>query len=291
MNKEIRKAMNGEEEEEAGSLWRGLFGQFGKPRPRPHSKHGSALDVKPHNLALNLPRLSELRATEIARPKADIVALDENAKLEDFLEALRTHSYSRMPVFRETLDDPIGLVHVKDIFMEHGLDLAQKPFSLAPFIRPIIYAPASMALLTLLQRMQSEHIHMALIIDEYGGVDGLITIEDILEQIVGEITDEHDASDEENWVLEKPGTYLVHARTEISEFTSETGVSFAMGEAAEEVDTIGGLVITLIARVPVKGEVVRLDDGTEFEIVEADPRRVKKLRIRAPGREQSGREV
>ncbi len=133
-----------------------------------------------------------------------------------------------------------------------------------------------------LHSLQSEHVHMALVIDEYGGVDGLVTIEDILEQIVGDITDEHDEGDEATWQLEKPGVYIADARTDIEDFQEETYVHLPPPENDEDVDTIGGLIMTYTGRVPVKDEVIRTDDGFEFEIVDADPRRIKRVRIRPP---------
>ncbi len=233
-------------------------------------------------LAINFSQLKERRISDIAIPKADIVALPIDADMETFFATLREHGYSRVPVFSDTLDDPSGLVHVKDIFMTYGLDGEAKRFSLEPFVRPLIYVPPSMRVSTLLQKMQNDHIHMALVIDEFGGVDGLITIEDIIEQIVGEITDEHDETNETLWSQDKPGIFMVHARANLEDFERDTGVTLPMPEDEDDVDTIGGLIITHTARVPAKGEVIKTDEGFEFEIVEADPRRIKKVRIRLP---------
>ncbi len=232
-----------------------------------------------HAHPLGLHAIRSVNVSDIAIPKADIVALPVDADFDQFLEVFREHSFSRIPVFRETLDDPLGLVHIKDIFMTYGVDLDKSKFSLEPFIRPLIYVPPSMSLLTLLQKIQTEHVHMALVIDEYGGVDGLITIEDILEEIVGDITDEHDDVDEALWLKEKADVYLVDARAEIQDFESDTHVKLPVPENDEDVDTIGGLIMTYTGRVPVKDEVVRLDESCEFEIVDADPRRIKKVRL------------
>lgn len=236
--------------------------------------------LQKNQFALNLEKLVNARIEDIAVPKADIIALPREASLEDFYTVMRDHGYSRIPIFQDSLDEPLGLVHVKDVFMTYGVQVAADEFSLEAFIRPVIYAPPSMRLLTLLQKMQNEHVHMALVIDEYGGVDGLLTIEDILEQIVGDITDEHDDEEEVMWVLEKPGVYLVSARMPIEDFMAETEQSLHIPEESEDVDTIGGLISTIASRVPAKGEVIKLNDGAEFEIVAADLRRIQRVRIR-----------
>lgn len=246
------------------------------------SIHATPSTVRQTELAQNFSQLKNRRISDIAIPKADIVALPIDTDMETFFATLREHGYSRIPVFSDTLDDPSGLVHVKDLFMTYGLDGEAKNFSLEPFVRPLIYVPPSMRVSTLLQKMQSDHIHMALVIDEFGGVDGLITIEDILEQIVGEITDEHDETNETLWSQERPGIYLVKARTSLEDFERETGVVLPMPEDEDDIDTIGGLIITHTARVPAKGEVIKTDTGFEFEILEADPRRIKTVRIRLP---------
>ena len=146
-------------------------------------------------------------------------------------------------------------------------------------LRPLIYVPPSMTLGALLQRMQAEHIHMALVIDEYGGVDGLVTIEDLLEQIVGDIIDEHDVEEDQLWLEERPGVYLVHARLELDDFFEQTGVELKGQGIEEEYDTIGGLVSSLTNRIPVRGEVVRDKMNNEYRVVDADPRSIKRLRV------------
>lgn len=271
--------LNGAGDDDGGARQRGFLSRFfHKTRAKSKGKN-TAMGQAPE---WNISALKRVKVSDISIPKADIVALPIDADIEDFLNALREHSFSRLPVFRETLDDPLGLVHVKDVFMSYGLELKKQKFSLEPFIRPLIYVPPSMPLLTLLQRMQAEHVHMALVIDEYGGVDGLVTIEDILEEIVGDITDEHDDKEEDLWRLEKPGVYVVDARAEISEFESDTHITLPHPEDGEDVDTIGGLIMTYTGRVPVKDEVIRTDDGFEFVIMDADPRRIKRVRVRPP---------
>ncbi len=149
-------------------------------------------------------------------------------------------------------------------------------------LRPLLYAPPSMALGVLLQKMQAERIHMALVIDEYGGVDGLATIEDLIEQVIGEIDDEHDEAEDKGWIVEKPGQYLVQARAPLDAFEAEIGMRLADEEDGEEIDTMGGLIFMLAGHVPAKGEVITSRGGVVFEVIEADPRRVKRMRVRLP---------
>lgn len=151
-------------------------------------------------------------------------------------------------------------------------------------LRPLLYVPPSMALGILLAKMQNERIHMALVIDEYGGTDGLVTIEDLIEQVVGAIEDEHDVDEAQNWTEEAPGVYIVQAKTALEEFEAEIGMDLTAHEEIdeEEIDSLGGLVFMLTGHVPVRGEVIQHPDGPEFEVIDADPRRIKRLRVRMP---------
>ncbi len=229
-------------------------------------------------MQLNLRNLQTRRIDEIVVPKADIVAVPEDVSLDDLVEAFRTSTLTRLPVYRETLDEPLGLIHLKDLSLRHGFGNG-KSFDLVKLLRPLIYAPPSMPISVLLQKMQSEHIHMALVIDEYGGVDGLVTIEDLLEQIVGEIIDEHDEEEAELWVEETPGVYLAHARAMLQDIEEAAGVDLLPDDLDEDIDTLGGIVVMLAGRVPVQGEVIGDEHGNEFEVIEADPRRIKRLRV------------
>ena len=197
----------------------------------------------------------------------------------------RDSGLSRLPVYKGTLDTPLGMVHLKDFALRHGFNGAGGRFSLKRMLRPMFYVPPSMPIGVLLTKMQSERRHMALVIDEYGGVDGLVTIEDLIEQVVGEIEDEHDTDEDKTWVKEKPGQYIALAKTPLEEFEAEIGQSLTDHEEVdeEEIDTLGGLVFMLSGRVPTRGEVVSHPDGPEFEVVDADPRRIKRLRVRLPG--------
>ena len=251
-----------------GSIWQRLFGPA-KPAPE-------AAPIEPESRALGL--LQSRRIDEIAVPKADIVSISEDATLKEVVDVFRSSTLTRLPVFHETLDEPIGLVHLKDLALRHGFGQG-KSFKMDKILRPLIYAPPSMPLSVLLQKMQAEHIHMALVIDEYGGVDGLVTIEDLLEQIVGEIIDEHDEEEADLWVEESPGVYLAHARAALKDIEEVAGVDLLPDNLDEEIDTLGGIVVMLAGRVPVQGEVICDDQGNEFEVIEADPRKIKRLRV------------
>ncbi|SDF80125.1 transporter associated domain-containing protein [Rhodobacter capsulatus] len=236
--------------------------------------------------ALGLPGLGNLRKMrvgDVAVPKAEIVAVPVTTTREELVEVFRTQGYSRLPVFKDTLDSPMGLVHLKDLALAHGFGGAPGRFSLRKLLRPLLYVPPSMPIGVLLQKMQLQRIHMALVIDEYGGVDGLVTLEDLIEQVIGEIEDEHDEEEDGLWKLEKPGQWLVQARTPLTDFEAEIGMKLADAEEGAEIDTLGGLVFMQIDRVPTRGEVIVAENGVEFEVVDADPRRVKRLRVRLPG--------
>jgi len=246
-------------------------------------KSGTGLTPRASDRPPGLVNLRRLRLVDVAIPKADIVSVALSIKKDDLVAVFRESGLSRLPVYKSTLDTPVGLVHLKDLALRHGFNGKGGPrFSLRAMLRPLLYAPPSMPLGVLLQKMQSERTHMALMIDEYGGVDGLVTIEDLIEQVVGEIEDEHDLEGDTNWSLEKPGCYLAQAKTPLEDFEAELGRSLTDGIDDEEIDTLGGLVFVLAGRVPSRGEVVRHPDGSEFEVVDADPRRIKRLRVRLP---------
>ncbi|PAU97985.1 magnesium/cobalt efflux protein [Paracoccus salipaludis] len=235
---------------------------------------------------LNLRRMS---VDDVAVTKADIVAVPVTVGLLELVEVFREHGYSRVPVYRGNLDQPLGLVHLKDLALKHGFAPKGAPrFALRPLLRPLLYVPGSMPIGALLQQMQLKRIHMALVIDEYGGVDGLVTIEDLIEQVIGEIDDEHDESEDGLWVQERPGQWLVLARAPIDRVEAEIGVKLVSGVYEEEIDTLGGLIFMLAGHVPVRGEVVTDDSGVQFEVVDADARRIKRVRLRLPGTAPGG---
>ena len=186
------------------------------------------------------------------------------------------------------MDHPQGLVLLKDLALQHGFGAGGR-FSLKKMLRPVLYAPPSMPASVLLQKMQRDRVHMALVIDEYGGVDGLVTIEDLIETVIGEIEDEHDEDEGALWKQEKEGVFLVQSTAPLDEFETAIGLTLRSGEEDDEIDTVGGLVFLRVGRVPSRGEIVPHESGAEFEIVDADPRRIKRLRVRLPGLGIEGR--
>lgn len=235
----------------------------------------------PRHGIMNLRRM---RVEDVAIPSADIVAVPNTVTADELVKVFRESGLTRIPVYENTLDTPLGFVHLKDFALTHGFSCDDQPFDLASMLRDLLFVPPSMPIGVLLTKMQAERRHMALVIDEYGGVDGLVTIEDLVEQVVGEIEDEHDTDEDRPWVMEKPGVYLALAKTPLEEFEEEIGRSLTESEAVdeEEIDTLGGLVFMISGRVPARGEVVEHPDGAEFEVVDADPRRIKRLRVRLP---------
>lgn len=231
-------------------------------------------------MLVNVRRLRTLRVVDVMVPRGDISCVPADVTLEELVEAFRETGHTRLPVYRETLDDPLGFVHLKDIALNYGFGARTEGFDIRPHLRPVLYAPPSMPIGALLQKMQGGRIHMALVIDEYGGVDGLLTIEDLLEQIVGEIEDEHDVDEDDELREEAESVYVASARVELPEFEETASVDLLSDELDEEVDTLGGLVFMLAGRVPTRGEVIRHPDGHEFEVLDADARRIKRLRVR-----------
>jgi magnesium and cobalt transporter len=252
-------------------------------------RESPALSAQERVMLGNLLRLGELKVSDVMAPRAEIVAVDESIGLAELLKLFREVQHSRLPMFRETLDDPTGLIHVKDVMgllsPEAGGAYCVSPDAkITALRRPILFAPPSMRALDLLLKMQATHTHLALVIDEYGGTDGLVSIEDIIEEIVGDISDEHD----EITAPLKPedGSYIADARMDLDDFGAETGHDF-LAQAGEEeaepdIDSLGGLVVSLLGRVPQRGEIVAHPDGTEFQVLEADPRKIRRLRIRLP---------
>ena len=244
------------------------------PRPNagPDFTHG----------VLNLRRMA---VEDVMIPSADIVSVAATITKDELVQVFRDSGLTRLPVFEDTLDNPIGMAHLKDFALGYGFNGGTKGrFALRKMLRPLMFVPPSMPIGVLLAKMQAERKHMALVIDEYGGVDGLATIEDLIEQVVGEIEDEHDAEDTALWTQEASGSYLAFAKAPLDEFEAELGLSLTDVDDVdpEEIDTLGGLVFMLTGRVPVRGEVVKHPSGVEFDVIDADPRRIKRLRVRSP---------
>jgi magnesium and cobalt transporter len=231
---------------------------------------------------LGMLNLRRMRVEDVAVPKPDIVAVPLTITKDELVTVFRDSGKTRVPVYDGTLDTPIGTANLKDFALLHGFNGDNVTMDLREMVRPLIYVPPSMPLGVLLQKMQAERIHMALVIDEYGGTDGLVTIEDLIEQVVGEIEDEHDVAEAKSWVLEQTGCYLAQARTDLEDFEAEIGMRLTSPEEIdeEEIDTLGGLVTMLAGHLPARGEVIVHPDGPEFEVVDADPRRIQSLRVR-----------
>ncbi|MBN9045019.1 MAG: HlyC/CorC family transporter [Rhizobiales bacterium] len=255
----------------------------------------------------NILRLREIRVEDVMIPRADVEAVDISTPLWEVLETFEKSGHSRMPVYAETLDDPRGMIHIRDVlnvitrqarhktrrrasartaaasaetapkFDMSRVDLSKTIGELS-LMRKVLFVPPSMLASGLMARMQATHIQMALVIDEYGGTDGLVSLEDIVEMVVGDIEDEHD--DEEIMISEEAdGVFVVDARADLDELAKRIGPSFQVGEHGEDVDTVGGLIFSVLGRIPVRGEVVQAIPGYEFHVLEVDPRRVKKVRI------------
>jgi CBS domain containing-hemolysin-like protein len=270
-------------------------------------ERGPGAEFTPQERAMlrNILSIRSVRVADVMIPRADIVAVPAEITLGDLLRVFRTQGHSRLPAYGETLDDPRGMVHIRDFLdfissraetssprsrrkpagaaIDLGLvDLSASLIS-AKLLRPVLYAPPSMPAMDLLVRMQATRTHMAIVVDEYGGTDGLVSIEDLVEMIVGDIEDEHD---EGRALMESEDggvTYLADAKAGLAEVGQTLGVDFAADPGAADVDTIGGLIVTLAQRVPSRGELIRSGQGLEFEVLDADPRRIKRVRIHRRG--------
>ncbi|MCF6199653.1 MAG: hemolysin family protein [Hyphomicrobiaceae bacterium] len=266
----------------------------------------------------NILRFDSLRVDDVMLPRADIIAIDEQASLGELFQLFETSSHSRIPLYGETLDDPRGMVHIKDLMLwiavrsKEQSNKGSKPsqttskqpplhlvesdkrivkladmdltssISSIKIRRSMLYVPPGMPVLDLFLRMQSTRTHLALVVDEYGGTDGLVTIEDLVEEVVGEIEDEHDVEDSSSLIVHPTRGLLAKARTPIDELELHLGYNLLSNEEDDDIDSLGGLVFALAKRVPVCGEIVRHPSGIEFEVLDADPRRIKRLRIHIP---------
>ena len=247
----------------------------------------AAIDPNERLLLSNVLALRDITARDIMVPRADIVAIEAATPLSEALALLTSGGHSRLPVFRGTMDEIVGLIHIKDLAVyaiqqSLQLDMTKLPVgkvTLLDMVRGVLFISPAVRVLDLLLEMRLKRTHMALVVDEYGGVDGLLTIEDVVEQIVGEIEDEHD-TDEAPLLRDGPdGTLLADARLALDDFETRIGKVFT-DEEREQADTLGGLVISIAGRVPSRGALVRHDSGIEFEVIDSDPRRVRQLRIR-----------
>lgn len=234
------------------------------------------------SMMLNILHFGELTVADIMVPRADIIGVEAGTSLPDLVRIFRDAQHSRLPVYRLSLDNPVGMVHIKDLI---GLAVPESeavlhPKTIQDIRRDVLFVPPSMPVVNLLVKMQTTRVHLALVIDEYGGTDGLVSIEDIVEQIVGDIEDEHDTDEVQSITPRGPGEYDASARTDLEELERLVGFKLADEEDAEEIDTLAGLVFSLVGRVPQRGEIVKHPSGVEFEVLDADPRRLRRVRIR-----------
>lgn len=235
--------------------------------------------AREHLLLTRAGEFADVRLKDIMIPRANITAIEESTPLSVLMEVFADAQHSRLPVFRETLDDPTGYVHIKDIMGLLVKENAQPDDAVLPQLRrDILYVPASMSASDLLLRMQTTHLHIALVVDEFGGTDGLVTLEDLVEQVFGEISDEHDEDPDIN-VL-SPNSFEADARADIDDVEKLIGHTFLTEDMDQETGSIGGLVFVLAGRVPRRGEVIAHPNGYEFEIVDADPRKIKRIRAK-----------
>ena len=226
----------------------------------------------------NILKLRHITAYDVMVPRADIVSIHIDSTIDDLIEVMIEAGHSRFPVYRESLDDVVGIVHIKDVLKHGG---AKKAFDLSKIVRTVLIAAPSMRVLDLLLEMRLSRVHMAMVVDEFGGIDGLVTIEDLVEEIVGEIEDEHDVAEGPKLVERSDGILIADARATVEEFEDFVGPVLTDEERDEDIDTLGGLVFYLADRVPTRGElIVHPESGIGFEVMEADPRRVKRLRVR-----------
>ena len=276
-----QSAQSDQNDEQRSGFFSRIIGALSPSDDLPDTEfHGN----KTHSVTttLGLSNLRRMRVEDVSIPKAEIVAVSAAIGKDELVQVFRESGLTRLPVYDGTLDTPLGFANLKDFALRHGFNGDTPEFDVKEMLRPLLYVPPSMPLHVLLQKMQAERIHMALVIDEYGGTDGLVTIEDLIEQVVGEIEDEHDVEEDETFARTGNGIYMAQAKTLLDEFEEEIGLDLTAHDEidAEEVDTLGGLVFMLAGHVPARGEVIKHPDGPEFEVVDADPRRIKRLRVR-----------
>jgi magnesium and cobalt transporter len=243
----------------------------------PSSDGPDPLSAHERVLIGNILKVHDQTAAGVMVPRVDIVALDVETPFPEVVRCMVDQGHSRVPVYRETLDDVIGFIHVKDVL---GPVADGRQTKLSPLLRKVLFVAPSVPILDLLVQMRQARTHIAMVVDEFGGIDGLVTIEDVIEEIVGEIEDEHDVADGPSLVERADGTLIADARTPIEMLEEHQGTSLRPEGEQEEVDTLGGLVSTLVGRVPKRGEVIAHPSGIEFEVLDADPRRIKRLRVR-----------
>ena len=254
------------------------------------------LSVQERGMLRRILRFGKLTVEDVMVPRADIIAVDDSITIDELMRVFRQAEHSRLPVYRETLDDPRGMIHIRDLmsWITAEAELAggerlnlgkvdlQRSIGTMNITRDLLYVPGSMSVLDLLPKMQTTRVHLALVVDEYGGTDGLVSIEDLVEEVVGDIADEHDVEDEPLIRTDPKLGLIADARMPIEDLEKHLQRELVSEEQEEDIDTLGGLVFSIAGRIPARGELVRHPSGIEFEVLEADPRRIKKLRIHMP---------
>ena len=263
---------------------------------REREENGGQIELAHKDMILRAAHFDQFKVADVMRARAEIVAIEAGATLGEAARVFSESQHSRLPIYGETLDDPQGFIHVRDVLAqlspdEHGVSKGQfEDRSLARIKREILFVPQSMTLARLFLRMQSSRIHLALVVDEYGGTDGLVSMEDLVEQIVGAIDDEHDV--DAVLVIERAnGAFEADGRASISELEEKLGKSLAIPDHEDEFDTAAGLAVALAARLPQRGEILPHPAGFDVEIVDADPRRVKRIRIKPASEAQTALRV
>jgi magnesium and cobalt transporter len=251
----------------------------------PSSDGSHPLSAHERVLISNILKVYDRTAADVMVPRVDIVSLDVETPFSEVLKCMIEQGHSRVPVYRETRDDVIGFVHVKDLL---GPAADRRPTKLAPILRKVLFVAPSLLILDLLVQMRQARTHIAMVVDEFGGIDGLVTIEDLIEEIVGEIEDEYDVAEGPSLIERADGTLIADARIPIEQLEERQGIRLRPTSEQEEVDTLGGLVSSLAGRVPNRGEVIGHPSGIEFEVLDADPRRVKRLRVRNRANRDAG---
>ena len=246
------------------------------------AKKGSENISKQERLMLlNILKIGEIRSMDIMIPRADIVSIEVSDTFEKVLEVFKKETHSRVPVYEKNLDNIIGMIHIKDLVKYQGQENIESGF-LRKIKRDILEMPPSMPVLDLLMKMQLTRLHMGIVIDEYGGTDGLVTIEDVIEEITGEIEDEHDEQNTPMLIKITPNSFEASARVEIKEFEKISKINLLEDLDNDDIDTLGGLIFSITGRVPQRGEIIKHKSGLIFEINDADPRKIKSLKISFP---------
>ena len=237
------------------------------------------LDPQERLLIANVLRLRGTTADDVMVPRTDIVAAPASLGLDELTRLFQREGHSRVPIYRETLDDIIGMIHIRDLFAARA---GTQPFAIEDLLRKPLFVPPSKPVLDLLREMRASRMHMALVVDEYGGIDGLVTIEDIVEEIVGDIADEHDEPETPQVQPRPDGSLDIDARMPVEEFERHVGALLSDAEREAEIATVGGLVLALAGRVPARGETIAHPSGLSFRVLDADSRRIRKLRVTPP---------